>query len=87
MDNFVSEDKVLELLKKKYILLAVSKSCKLSFRTKLVHNRIIFTNENMTLRFLEQEFINILNQYTFYLIVDDNDITINQEFDQLTLKQ
>ncbi len=87
MDNLVAEEKVIELLNKKYILLAISKSCKLSFRVKLYNNRFIFTNENMTLRFLENEFKNIISQYNFYLINDDEDVIINQEFDPLTLKQ
>ena len=87
MDNLVTEEKVIELLNKKYILLAISKSCKLSFRVKLYNYRFIFTNENMTLRFLENEFKNIINQYNFYLINDNEDVIINQEFDPLTLKQ
>jgi len=87
MDNLVTEEKVIELLNKKYILLAISKSCKLSFRVKLYNHRFIFTNENMTLRFLENEFKNIINQYNFYLINDNEDVIINQEFDPLTLKQ
>lgn len=87
MDNLVAEEKVIELLNKKYILLAVSNSCKLSFRVTSYNHRFIFTNENMTLRFLENEFKSIISQYHFYLINDNEDVIINQEFDPLTLKQ
>lgn len=87
MDNLVAKEKVIELLNKKYILLAVSNSCKLSFRVTLYNHRFIFTNENMTLRFLENEFKSIISQYNFYLINDNEDVIINQEFDPLTLKQ
>lgn len=87
MERQLTKTEILELLKKRYILAAISTTCNSGFYVKYLTNKYIFYNTNAKFRFTEEEFLNNLSQYRFYLIEDKNQIEINQNFDVLTLKQ
>ena len=87
MERQLTKTEILELLKKRYILAAVSTTCAGVFYVKLLANKYIFSNANAKFRFAEEEFLKNLSQYRFYLIEDKNQIEINPDFDKLTLKQ
>lgn len=87
MKNKLSLEETIELLSKRYILAAVSTTCKDVFYVKEYKNKYIFFNENIKFRLDKEQFSDCFFQYKFYLIKDTNCIEINQEFDPLTMKQ
>ncbi len=87
MEKQLTKTEILELLKKRYILAAISNTCSSVFYVKYFTNKYIFYNANAKFRFTEDEFLKNLSQYRFYLIEDKNQIEINPDFDVLTLKQ
>lgn len=87
MKRITDKKEIIELLNKKYILAAVATSNMKGYYVALIKNKYVFNNDALSFKLNKDTFIDVIDEYNFYLIESKEDISINQEFDTTTLKQ
>lgn len=85
MQKVNAKEEVITLLDKRYILAAISIATNNAFY--ISKNKIAIYNTNLKYVVTVEMFISMFNEYNYYLIDSKDDITINPDFDVLTLKQ
>lgn len=78
---------LVDLLNKKYILVAVAISNQKGYYVSQVKNKYIFSSEYLTMKYNKEMFLTLFEEYNFYLVENKEDIIIDQSFDVTTLKQ
>ncbi|MCH5180641.1 MAG: hypothetical protein J1F32_05475 [Erysipelotrichales bacterium] len=87
MKKVIDKKEILDLLSKKYILVAVAVSNMKAYYVTLIKNKYVFNNPSVSYKFTKGNFIEVISEYNFYLVDSKEEISINQEFDINTLKQ
>lgn len=87
MQKVNTKEEVITLLDKRYILAAISIATNNAFFVFKNKNKITIYNTNLKYVVTVEMFISVFNEYNYYLIDSKDDITINPDFDVLTLKQ
>lgn len=87
MKKVENSKELLDLLSKKYILVAVAISNQKGYFVNQVKSKYIFSNEFLTIKYTKQMFLDLIGEYNFYLVESKEQVVINQDFDINTLKQ
>lgn len=87
MQKVNTKEEVITLLDKRYILAAISIATNNAFFVSKNKNKITIYNKNLKYVVAVEMFILMFNEYNYYLVDSKDDITINPDFDVLTLKQ